>query len=36
MHPAEATARWERINAGGSRVVIVLRPVSVTGRRQVK
>ena len=36
MHPAEATARWERINADGSRVVIVLRPVSVTGREQVK
>jgi hypothetical protein len=37
MHPAEATARWARIiNADGSRVVIVLRPVSVTGREQVK
>ena len=36
MHPTEATARWERINADGSRVVIVLRPVSVTGREQVK
>jgi hypothetical protein len=33
---AEATARWERINADGSRVVIVLRPVSVTGREQVR
>jgi hypothetical protein len=22
MHPAEATARWERINADGSRVVM--------------
>ena len=36
MHPAEAAARWERINADGSRVVIVLGPVSVTGRQQVK
>ena len=36
MNPAEAAARWERINADGSRVVIVLRPVSVTGREQVK
>ncbi len=36
MHPAEATARWERINADGSRVVIVLRPASVTGRQQVR
>jgi PPOX class probable F420-dependent enzyme len=36
MHPAEAAARWERIDADGSRVVIVLRPVSVTGRQQVK
>ena len=36
MHPAEAAARWERINADGSRVVIVLRPMSVTGREQVK
>ena len=36
MHPAEAAARWERINADGSRVVIVLRPASVTGRQQVR
>jgi hypothetical protein len=36
LHPAEAAARWERINADGSRVVIMLRPVSVTGRQQVK
>ena len=36
MPPAEATARWERINADGSRVVIVLRPASVTGRQQVR
>jgi hypothetical protein len=35
MHPTEATARWERINADGSRVVIVQRPVSVTGPEQV-
>ena len=36
MHPAEAAARWERINADGSRVVIILRPASVTGRQQVR
>lgn len=36
MHPAEASVRWERINADGSRVVIVLRPVSVTSGQQVK
>jgi hypothetical protein len=36
MHPAEATARWERINADGSRVLIVLRPASMIGREQVK
>jgi hypothetical protein len=36
MHPPEASARGERINADGSCVVIVLRPVSVTGRQQVK
>jgi hypothetical protein len=36
LHPAEAAARWERINADGSRVVIVLRPASVTGRQQVR
>ena len=35
-HPAEATARWNRINADGSRVVILLRPARLTGRQQVK
>ncbi len=35
-HPAEATARWDRINADGSRVVILLRPARVTGRQQVR
>jgi hypothetical protein len=33
---AAALSRWERINADGSRVVIVLRPASVTGRQQVR
>ena len=28
MHSAEAATRWERINADGSRVVMVLRPAS--------
>jgi hypothetical protein len=36
LHPAEATARWERINADGSRVVIILRPASVSGRQQIR
>ena len=36
MHSAEAATRWERINADGSRVVIVLRPASMTGRQQVR
>jgi hypothetical protein len=36
MHSAEAATRWEQINADGSRVVIVLRPASVTGRQQVR
>jgi PPOX class probable F420-dependent enzyme len=35
-HPEEATARWNRINADGSRVVIILRPARVTGRQQVR
>jgi hypothetical protein len=33
---AARTVRRRRINAVGSRVVIVLRPVGVTGRQQVK
>jgi PPOX class probable F420-dependent enzyme len=36
LHPAEATARWGRINADGSRVVIILRPASVSGRQQIR
>lgn len=35
-HPEEASARWARINADGSRVVILLRPARVTGRHQVR
>lgn len=36
LHADEATARWDRINADGSRVVILLRPARVTGRQHVK
>ena len=36
LHPDEAAARWDRINAGGSRVVILMRPARVTGRQHVK
>jgi PPOX class probable F420-dependent enzyme len=36
MYPEEATARWNRINADGSRVVIILRPTRVTGRQHVR
>jgi PPOX class probable F420-dependent enzyme len=32
----EATARWSRINADGSRVVILLRPARLAGREQVR
>jgi PPOX class probable F420-dependent enzyme len=36
LHPDEAAARWDRINADGSRVVILMRPARVSGRQQVK
>jgi hypothetical protein len=36
LPPDEATARWDRINADGSRVVIVVRPARVAGRQQVR
>jgi hypothetical protein len=36
MHREEAAARWNRINADGSRVVIILRPTRVTGRQRVR
>jgi PPOX class probable F420-dependent enzyme len=36
MHPDEATARWNRINADGSRAVIILRPARVAGRQHVR
>jgi PPOX class probable F420-dependent enzyme len=36
LPPDEATARWNRINADGSRVVILLRPARVAGREQVR
>jgi PPOX class probable F420-dependent enzyme len=36
LHPDEAAARWARINADGSRVVIVITPVRVAGREHVR
>ena len=36
LHPDEAAARWNRINADGSRVVILLRPARVVSREQVR
>lgn len=36
LHPDEADARWARINADGSRVVIMITPTRVTGRRDVR
>jgi PPOX class probable F420-dependent enzyme len=36
LHADEAAARWERINADGARVVILLRPARLAGRQQVK
>jgi PPOX class probable F420-dependent enzyme len=36
LHPQEAATRWDRINADGSRVVIVLRPARIAGRQQVR
>jgi hypothetical protein len=35
LHPDEAAARWARINADDSRVVIVITPTRIAGRRQV-
>ena len=36
LHPDEAAARWNRINADGSRVIILLRPARVVSREQVR
>ena len=36
LHREEAATRWSRINADGSRVVIILRPARITGREQVR
>lgn len=36
LHPDEATARWARINADGSRVVIMITPARIVGRQQVR
>jgi PPOX class probable F420-dependent enzyme len=35
-HPDEAAARWERINADGSRVVMVITPARTAGRQHVR
>jgi PPOX class probable F420-dependent enzyme len=35
-HPDEAAARWARINADGSRVVMMITPVRVAGREHVR
>jgi PPOX class probable F420-dependent enzyme len=35
-HPDEASARWNRIDANHSRVLIFITPVSITGRAGVK
>jgi PPOX class probable F420-dependent enzyme len=35
-HPDEASARWNRIDANHSRVLIFITPVSTTGRAGVK
>jgi PPOX class probable F420-dependent enzyme len=36
LHADEAAARWARINADGSRVVIVITPTQIAGRRDVR
>jgi PPOX class probable F420-dependent enzyme len=36
LHPDEAAARWARINADGSRVVIMITPTRIAGRQQVR
>jgi len=36
QHREEAATRWSRINADGSRVVIILRPARIAGREQVR
>jgi len=36
LHPDEAASRWARINADGSRVVILITPERIAGRQQVR
>jgi PPOX class probable F420-dependent enzyme len=36
LHPDEAAARWSRINADGSRVVIMIIPTRIAGRQNVR
>jgi PPOX class probable F420-dependent enzyme len=36
LHPDEAAARWARINADGSRVVLLITPDRIAGRQQVR
>jgi hypothetical protein len=35
-HPDEADARWRRINADSTRVIIIVHPARVTGREHVR
>jgi PPOX class probable F420-dependent enzyme len=36
LHPDEAAARWARINADGTRVVIMITPARAVGRQHVR
>jgi PPOX class probable F420-dependent enzyme len=36
LHPDEAAARWARINADDSRVVLLITPDRIAGRQQVR
>ena len=36
LHPDEAAARWARINADGSRVIILITPARIASRQQVR
>jgi hypothetical protein len=36
LHPGEAAARWKRINADGSRIVLLITPDRIAGRQQVR
>lgn len=36
LHPDDAIARWNRINAGDTRAVIIMRPGRLAGRQNVR